>query len=78
MVPRNSTTVLKEGRKERTITFTRADHNLSLISLVQSEHREALCVAGPTPVNTTTTNKCTEEVPGRWHGQQAGTRVQGL
>lgn len=46
-------TKILKGGKERTITFTRADDRLSLTSLIASEHRETLCMSGPTPVNIT-------------------------
>ena len=46
-------TTLKGGR-ERMLTFTQAEDNISLIALIQSEHRMTLCNSGPTPVNITT------------------------
>ena len=46
-------TTLKGGR-ERMLTFTQADDNISLLALIQSEHRSTLCNSGPIPVNITT------------------------
>ena len=52
MLKWHDTTVLKGG-KERKLTFTRADDNLSLTRLIQSDHREILCNSGPVYTNIT-------------------------
>ena len=46
------TTVLKSGT-QRTMTFTKADDNMSLTWLIQSEHKDSLCQSGPEIVNIT-------------------------